>query len=173
MSELDKYLVDLKGMTTDVETHQWQLGNEFFECVQGAEIQQGQVSVQLTVKRSSSAYNIGIELEGVVRVQCDRCLEMMEQPIRGTGSLRIVLGDEYADDGELVTVPFESGVLNTAWHIYEAIALALPLRHVHPDGQCDSVMQQALSAHTPEEESDDERPTDPRWNELKKILNKQ
>ena len=92
----------------------------------------------------------------------------MDCPIRAEHVLRAKLGDEFADDGDLIVVPEDDGVLNVAWNIYEFAALEIPLRHVHPDGACSQQMTAALDSLAPAEE--EEKSIDPRWNELKKIL---
>ena len=84
----------------------------------------------------------------------------MSQPIEAQSTLKVVMGDDFADDGELVTIPEKDGTINVAWNIYEFAALQIPLRHVHPE--CEAV-----------EDAPEEEKTDPRWDELKKILHKQ
>ena len=44
-------------------------------------------------------------------------------------------GDEYDDDGEMLTVPITEGTLDVSWLLYEFIALQIPMRHVH--AECD------------------------------------
>ncbi len=163
MEKLDGYIVDLKGMTDDNVSYRWQAGDDFFSAVQGPEIKQGSLDVTLRVKKTSGAYELEFRLQGTVQVSCDRCLEPMDQPIDALCTLRVKMGSEYADDGEVVTVPEREGTINVAWNIYEFAALQIPLRHVHPDGQCP-----ASSANLFHEE---ER-SDPRWDALKKIVNK-
>ena len=73
------------------------------------------------------------------------------------------LGDEANDDGEVVTVAANSGELDLAWYLYEAAALAIPIRHVHPDGACDEGVIRHLSG------KDRDGATDPRWAALTKL----
>ena len=174
MEKLDSYKVDLKGMPSDTTSYQWCADDEFFSAVQGSEIRQGRLDVSLRVCRTSGAYELWFRLKGTVKVTCDRCLELMDFPIDAEHGLRVKLGGEYADDGELVTVPETEGVVNVAWNIYEFARLEIPLRHVHPSGGCNETMSGLLQAMTPSASVDeDDTPTDPRWNDLKKILNKQ
>lgn len=171
MEKLDSYKVDLKGMQADTVSYGWHVDDDFFSAVQGPEIQQGQLDVALRVKRTSVAYELKFHLSGTVKVVCDRCLDLMDFPIEAEHVLRAKLGDEFADDGDLVVVPEEDGCLDVAWNIYEFAALEIPLRHVHPDGECNVQMAEALDSMTPsEDEGADEAPVDPRWNELKKIF---
>lgn len=158
MGKLDGYKVDLKGMATDTVSYRWQADNDFFSAVQGSEIKQGLLDVALRVKRTSGAYELEFQLQGEVEVTCDRCLESMNQPIDAFCTLRVVMGEDFVDDGDMVVIPEREGVINVAWNIYEFAALQIPLRHVHPD--CE-----ALS------ESSEEERVDPRWAELKKLIN--
>ena len=158
MGKLDGYKVDLKGMATDTVSYRWQADNDFFSAVQGSEIKQGLLDVALRVKRTSGAYELEFQLQGEVEVTCDRCLESMNQPIDAFCTLRVVMGEDFVDDGDVVVIPEREGVINVAWNIYEFAALQIPLRHVHPD--CE-----ALS------ESSEEERVDPRWTELKKLIN--
>lgn len=158
MGKLDGYKVDLKGMATDTVSYRWQADNDFFSAVQGPEIKQGLLDVALRVKRTSGAYELEFQLQGEVEVTCDRCLEIMNQPIDAFCTLRVVMGEDFVDDGDVVVIPEREGVINVAWNIYEFAALQIPLRHVHLD--CE-----ALS------ESSEEERVDPRWAELKKLIN--
>ena len=168
MEKLDSYKVDLKGMADGTVSYCWHVEDDFFSAVQGPEIQQGQLDVALRVKRTAGAYELVFQLDGTVQVLCDRCLEWMDCPISAEHVLRAKLGDEYADDGDLIVVPEEDGSLNVAWNIYEFAALEIPLRHVHPDGECSQLYEAASQAQDGDEEA--EKPIDPRWSELKKIL---
>ena len=158
MGKLDGYKVDLKGMATDTVSYRWQADNDFFSAVQGPEIKQGLLDVALRVKRTSGAYELEFQLQGEVEVTCDRCLESMNQPIDAFCTLRVVMGEDFVDDGDVVVIPEREGIINVAWNIYEFAALQIPLRHVHPD--CE-----ALS------ESSEEERVDPRWADLKKLIN--
>jgi uncharacterized metal-binding protein YceD (DUF177 family) len=159
MGKLDGYIVDLKGMQSDTVSYHWQAATDFFSAVQGPEIKQGLLDVALRVKRTSCAYELTFQLKGEVEVTCDRCLEPMSQPIEAECLLRVKMGDEFADDGDVVTIPQREGTINVAWNIYEFAALQIPLRHVH------ATCEQFYS------DSSEEERIDPRWAELKKAMN--
>ena len=166
MEKLDSYKVDLKGMSDGTLSYNWHADDNFFSAVQGPEIQQGQLDVALRVKRTAGAYELVFQLDGTVKVLCDRCLDLMDCPICAEHVLRAKLGDEFVDDGDLIVVPEESGILNVAWNIYEFAALDIPLRHVHPDGECNRQFEMESLAQDEEKDKN----IDPRWSELKKIL---
>ena len=166
MEKLDSFKVDLKGMTADTVSYQWHIDDHFFSAIQGPEIQQGQLDASLRVKRTSGAYELTFGFAGTVKVACDRCMELMDQPIEAERTLKVKLGDQFEDDGDMVTVPYEDGTLNVAWNLYEFIALEIPIRHVHLSGECSENAEFEESTS----ELETEKPIDPRWNELKKIL---
>ena len=163
MGELDGYKVDLKSLSSDTVSYHWKADNDFFSAVQGPEIKRGLLDVALRVKRTSGAYELEFQLQGEVEVTCDRCLESMLQPINAQCTLRVKMGDEYVDDGDVVTIPEKDGVINVAWNIYEFAALQIPLRHVHEEGEC------KVSFPNPSLEGGE---TDPRWDELKNLVKK-
>ena len=75
-------------------------------------------------------------------------------------------GIDDDDDGEMVTVPYDEGVIDLAWHIYEMAALEIPIRHVHPEGQCVGESDAELWDGGQSERKE----IDPRWDKLRKIL---
>ena len=185
LGKLSKYKVELKNMLADVCEYKYQLDNQFFEDLDGPEVQKGNVTTILKVRKTSGIYQLDFQTEGVVVVSCDRCLDDMEQPIESTDRLKVKLGDEYTEIDDIVVVPEEDGYINVAWFIYEFIALSIPMKHVHAPGKCNKSMESKLNRHLRvsvdeedelsetsfETDADDEpREIDPRWNELKKIL---
>lgn len=181
------YRIDLKNMRSDAVEYQFHLDNAFFEAIGDVLIQKGSVDVILRVKKTAGAFELTFCIKGVVQIPCDRCLDDMDQSVDSVSVLKVKFGDEYADEGELIVVPYEDGVLDVAWNIYEFIALEIPIKHVHEPGKCNGAMMSVLEQHTAKsfdeelenDSSEDiacgepdgsERPTDPRWSELKKIL---
>jgi len=162
MEKLDGYTVDLKGVSDDTVSYSWHVDDDFFSAVQGPEIKHGLLDVALRVKQTSGAYELEFQLQGEVEVSCDRCLEPMSQPIDAQSTLKVMMGEEYADDGDVVTIPERDGIINVAWNIYEFAALQIPLRHVHEE----------CKAPSPDLSPEEER-SDPRWAELKKIVNRE
>lgn len=181
MEKFAKYTVDLKNLSSVVTEFHYHLDDAFFKALEETEVQRGDVSVCLCVKKTIGAFELQFQLEGAVIVLCDRCLDEMEQPISTVDTLFAKFGPEYAEEGEnLVIVPEEEGTVNVAWFMYEFIALAIPLKHVHASGKCNLEMMGKLETMLRTEADGDDldlpetigedHPIDPRWNDLKKIL---
>ncbi len=178
MDRLEAYKIDLKALQGNEMALSLVADNEFFAAVQGPEIEQGAVNVDVLVKEAGDSFMVDFQFEGEVQVICDRCLEPMMIPVSGDSCTRVKFGEEYDDDGEVIVVPEKEGILDLSWLVYEQIALQIPIRHVHPEGECSAEMQKALSSHgasdsqggADEGTSEQSDRIDPRWEALKKLI---
>lgn len=184
MGKFDAYKIDLKGMKNDTYSCEYVLDNHFFESIDSPEVQKGKVDVALTVKKTAGLYELSFKTEGIVQVTCDRCLDDMDQPVTSTDKIKVKLGEDFSESGDIVIIPEETGEINVAWFMYEFIALSIPMKHVHAPGKCNKAMMGTLNKYlrvsadenaeemeVEEETADDkEQVIDPRWNELKKII---
>ncbi len=66
MGKFDKYKIDLKGMQTDSAKYEFVLDNLYFAHIDGPEVQKGKVNVTLTVKRTSRAFELSFQTDGIV-----------------------------------------------------------------------------------------------------------
>ena len=187
MGKFELYTIDLKSLTPGTHDFEYLLENKFFVDIDGNEVQKGHVHVHLTIKKSSMAFELNFQIAGTVIVPCDRCLDDMELPIETQDKLIVKFGKEYAEESdEIVIVPEEESSINIAWFLYEFIALAIPIKHVHAAGKCNKAMAAKLRQHTArslddleesldeeQEEASDEQDagaSDPRWDALKGLF---
>ena len=171
MDRLDRYKIDLRDVANGTLEREWHLSGDFFGDVQSTDIQSGEVDVRLCAKSVGGAVKMLFSIAGEVQVTCDRCLEPMTLPVSAERELTARWGGEYEDDGEVITIPEGTGEVNVAWNIYEFISLEVPMRHVHPDGQCHGEVGELLGQYvTDEVEQAGGEQTDDWRSELKKIL---
>ena len=81
--------------------------------------------------------------------------------------------EEYGDP-DILILPIDEHELDLQQHLYEFICLALPIKRIHPDDKsgnstCDPDMLKRLKELIIEDENENEN--DPRWDELKKLMN--
>lgn len=181
MGKFDTYNIQLKTLPIGKSIVEYHLDNAFFALLEDVDIQKGDLNVRVNISREAKQSELDFELEGKVVVQCDRCLEDMDQPIKTTGHLIVRFGKEFKDDGDdIVVVPEEQGIINVSWFLYEFIELAIPIKHVHSFGQCNAGMSNKLKEHIAIDAEDEdfaevnddsieanEGATDPRWDALK------
>lgn len=182
VGELNTYKVELKNMREDSCLYEYTLDSQFFADIGAPDVRKGNLTVTLSVRKTGGAYALSFHTEGTVTVPCDRCLDDLELPVETDDRLIVKLGTDFAEEEDIITVPEEDGYINVGWYIYEFIMLSLPIKHVHAPGECNAAMTEILSRHlateTAEETdpSDEEEDTtgngdiDPRWNDLRKIL---
>ena len=152
MSSKDAYIVPLRSVQREAVARTLHLDNEYFADLDQCEILGGDVEVEMRVRfGAGDTYLFTYKGEGTVVVACDRCLDPTTIPIVFEEELRVGYDDDNAD-ADLIVIPFSQTHYDTAWDIFESIALNLPLQRVHPEGECNADMMSRFSA---EEDSED------------------
>ena len=169
------YRIDLRDLKDGEISRFWELNDDFFSALDEQEIKHGKLSATLRVKKKAAGYQLDLHATGTVEIPCDRCLEPMLQPIEAEDSIEVRFGNAYDDDGERITVPEERPVLDISWNLYETIALAIPLFHAHPNGECPAEVSQYITSDDEPNRGDGEgdsieEPSDSRWDALKALL---
>lgn len=188
MGKFDLYKIQLKSLSEGTHSFEYELDSDFFKRIDSPEVQKGELKASVRVKRIKDTFELNFEVEGFIYVLCDRCLDEMEQPITYKGKLFAKFGKDYSQESDdIVVVPEAEGEINIAWFLYEFIVLSIPVKHVHQPGKCNKTMSSKLKKHLvssedEEEEGfddsedddfsieDTEQISDPRWDELKNII---
>ncbi len=194
MAKFSQFKIDLKNLPEGENTYSYELDRKFFDSIDHEDVRKGNVKVELTVKKTIDAFEFIFQLAGTIQIPCDRCLDQMNQEIDTHNRLIVKLGKEYSEESdEIVIIPADEGAINIAWYLYEFIVLDIPIKHVHLPGQCNRVMTSKYRKHivsSPDSDGDDSdldddgidtniddisdddtsTVTDPRWDELKKLI---
>ncbi len=150
---------------------EFNLDDAYFGAVEATEISRGSVHVDLEIVRGvTDFFTLDFSLRGTVGVQCDVCLEEMDQPIEARQRFEAQFGEDDSEDDDLLTVSEDEGILDVAWLICELVELAIPIKHVHAPGKCDPAMIRALEEHSAARSGEEsEQAIDPRWEALMKL----
>ena len=170
--DLETLKIDLKGFNEGVNYLEFDLDDTYFKAIEAPEVSQGKVRVLLDITRTGNDFfTLDFHETGVVMVPCDICLDPMEQSIEITQRLEVKLGTENSEEDDLVMVAEDEGILDITWYLYEFIALAIPIRHVHAPGKCNPAMIRTLEEYsaTRSGQEGNEIPMDPRWEALLKL----
>ena len=188
MGKFTAYKLPLKSLAKGSHEFDYVLGIQFFDDMENAYISDADVNVRLTVAYNGDVYDLNFVFSGEVTVLCDRCLDDLHLPIDTTYHIVVRYGDDFNDDSdELLEIPESDNYLNVAYMMYDTVALAIPIKHVHPLGKCNRAMSAILKKHRVQatgEDADlenalvdeidqmdvddtDVRVTDPRWDALK------
>ena len=176
MKELKAYTIPFVGLKIGSHQFDYQIDNTFFEHFEYDEFHKADVKVDLELEKKSTLLDLHSQFNGTVNVNCDLTNEPYDQPISGNFDLVVKFGQEYNDEEEdLLILPHGSYEVDVAQYIYESIVLAVPAKRVHP-GVADGTLKsealdklEELSLNNQAEQSDEDQ-TDPRWDDLKKLL---
>ena len=174
MFRMNALNIDLLTLQEDSFEATYILRDEYFNSLDNVEIKGGDVCSEVTLTRvSSTEFSLSLKIAGAVIVPCDRCLDDMAQPVKGEAEYAVRLGQATDVDGEVITVDEKDGSLPLAWPIYETIALAIPIKHIHAPGKCNDAMTKKLDELSATRSGDEEAgdAVDPRWAGLDKLKN--
>jgi uncharacterized protein len=168
-----QYTIPLSGLKEGHHTIDFEIDNAFFELFEESEVKEGSLLANIEIDKRKTHLDMMITIAGGVIVSCDRCLELFSQPVKSQNRLLVKFGKSVEDtDPDILSVPADAYELDMQQQIYEFIMLALPIKRVHPvdkNGRstCNPEMLKKLDELIIEEE----KVNDPRWDELKKLMN--
>ncbi|MBD5317230.1 MAG: DUF177 domain-containing protein [Bacteroides sp.] len=198
VGKFTEFKLALKSLPVGTHHFEFHLGKEFFVNMESADVHDADLTVNLDVVHKNDAYDMTFAITGTVTLICDRCLDNLVMPMEAEYHVTVEYGDDYNDEtDDLLIIPQSDNYLNVAYMIYDTVALAIPIKHVHPLGKCNRAMSAVLKKHRatpagagpdadmsleealidemdgmePDADTDDapEQPSDPRWDELKKL----
>ena len=123
MCNLERFKIDLKNLIDETTTVSYDLGDSYFQALEGAEIESGVLHVSVSIRKVSGFFDFLFHTKGMVIVTCDRCLDAMEQPIEGENRVVVKLGAEYSEEDDTITIDENEGILDVAWFFYEFMVL--------------------------------------------------
>jgi len=193
MTNEKDFLIQFSGLKLGEHQFEYHIENDFFDLFDYSEYNSTNIKVDVTLLKKTTMLELTFSHSGTVNVPCDVTNEDFDLPIQGNLKLLVKFGEEYNDENEeLLILPFSEFQLNVAQYIYEMIALSVPYKRVHPDiaadyeideefddldfldqddleliNQDDDFLEDDLNT---EENSDENKETDPRWDKLKQLL---
>ncbi len=176
MAGISTYNIAFKGLALGTHEFDFEINKDFFDHFDGGIAYDGSVDVKVILEKQSALMVLLFHVSGTVTIQCDRCLDLYDQPVKSENRVYIKYGNEenFEDGDDVIWVDVNEHQINIAQMIYDFIILAIPFRQVHPkdkDGksQCNPEMIKKLKdlSFTPEKS---EQPTDSRWDDLKKLF---
>lgn len=174
MMKLKEYTIPFSGLKLGEHKFVYEIDDAFFESFDYQEFNGASVHVNAILEKMSTMMELRIKAKGTVNVDCDLTGEPFDQPIDSDLKLVVKFGEEYNDeDDEILIIPHGEHQFNIAQYIYEMLVLAVPQKRVHPgveDGSLQSDILDKLEELQPKEKTTSSEKTDPRWDDLKKLL---
>lgn len=126
----------------------YHIGKDFFELMENEEILGADVDVRMDIDKRHDCYECRFNFVGTLDVPCDRCLDPVSLRVDTDYDVVVRYGEEFDDSGDNVLIlPYSASRLNVAGMIYDTLLLAIPLRCVHPEGECNATMAEVFREH--------------------------
>jgi uncharacterized metal-binding protein YceD (DUF177 family) len=174
-----EYIVSYKGLREGKHTFAFTVNRDFFSLIEESLYNDGDVRVNVCLNKGMRMLVFDFDIKGIVASVCDNCLEPINVPVSCQNTLYIKFGDEYDEPAEdIIILPHEEYKFDLKQVIYELIVTSLPMRHLHPtrnDGTtgCNPEMVEKLNEYKINKpHAGSEQTSDPRWDELKKLIDK-
>lgn len=172
-----EFLIPFAGLKQGKHQFEFEINKAFFDDFGFDEYNDVNIKVNLVLEKKITMLELSFKHKGTVNVPCDITNEDFDLPVKGKLDLIVKFGDEYNDDNdEMLILPHGEFQVNVSQYIYEMIVLSVPSKRIHPgvkDGTVAADILDKLNELSPKEkqrEEDKKEDTDPRWDELKKLL---
>jgi len=177
MNYLSQYSITFSGLKEGVHSFDFSADDRFLEEFEESEIKKGNIKIEVRLEKRSTYLRLTFSLKGEVELICDRCLENYLESIESSYQMLVKFSETETDDGdEVIYIHPGAHQVEIGKLIYEFIILSIPIRHIHPDDQDGMSRCNPDMLHKLEEykviDLPEVSPIDPRWNDLKKIIDK-
>lgn len=176
MKVTNEFLIPFIGLKLGKHQFEYQINETFFDAFDFEDFEKADIKVNVTLEKKSTMLELAFKHAGTVNVPCDLTGEMFDLPIKGKIKLVVQFGEEFNNDNEeLLILPHGEHQIDIKQYVYEMIVLSVPLKKTHPgikDGTLQSAALDKLKQLEVKEHKEvkKEEETDPRWDQLKKLL---
>ena len=164
--------VNIIGLSLNAHQFDFQIGDSFFEVYGQAFLKSGNFSASVTLDKRETMIEANFHIEGTAQLTCDRSLEVFDHPMTIDKKILFKYGQEEKElSDEIVVITREQPTLDIGQFLYELIAINVPMKRLHPKFRQDEQEESEIRLvyTTTSDESEEEAPTDPRWEKLKKL----
>lgn len=164
--------IQFSGLKSGHYTYMYSLDKSFFETFENEDLRDGNVEFEVELEKRERMMLFTFTFNGQIKTECDRCLGEMTVEVEGKETLCVKFSDtETSDREDEVILPTSAYKIDLAQWMYEYVAVAMPIQHVHADDEegnstCDPAMLAYISEGSEENESTQTDEVDPRWAKL-------
>lgn len=174
MDKVRNYEVSFSGLKEGKHNFQFEIGTSFFELFDTEqEFTNPRLKADILLDKHTTFLEFWIEVSGTVDLVCDITNEVFESPIENETKFLVKFGEEYDDSNEdVITIPQHDHAFNVAQIIYEIVMVAIPMKKISPNvSQEDLEVLEKFSVQEIQEEIEEQKEIDPRWDALRKFKN--
>lgn len=174
---LREFEIPYVGLRVGVHKFDFEIDAKFFEHFEDSPIRDCKVHVKLEFDKKETFFVLNFFIDGVVKTECDRCLEPFNKNIFGDFTCYIKFSEDapqLADEDEVIFISRDESIIDTAQLVYEYINLCLPVRRLGcekpgEEPQCNKEVLKHIAGAESNAPKSSEGDVDPRWAALKKL----
>lgn len=173
MDKLRNYDISFSGLKPGKHEFKFEIDKAFFQLFDTEqEFTNPKISVDVLLNKHTTFLEFEIKVKGTVDLVCDISSENFSYPIENQIDILVKFGEEYDDSEEdVITIPSNDHAFNVALLVYENVALAIPMKKISPNLSDEDL--KILEKFSPKDTEENEEPkSDPRWDALKNLKNK-
>lgn len=157
MCDLKQFIIALPALGEGHHEYEMKVDGDFFAARGNDDVKEADVTAYVDIDVCRGAYNIGITCQGWIDIPCDRCLDPMRLDVDDDYDVTVRYGEGHDETDSTIIIPESDVNFDISPLIADTILLSIPLRHVHPDGECNPEMKKIIRQHSSEgEEPEDE-----------------
>lgn len=161
---LQPFVIAINGLKQGSTQFDWRADAKFFGNFENSDILDASLDLQVQTSRNTGYLGVECNIKGSVEVVCDRCLENLTLPVDTSFRLSVKFSAAGSEDGEgivrtdcgdmeIVMLPEGEAELDLSQFIYDYVCTSLPMRRVHPEGECNPSATRYLNSEETAEDS--------------------
>ncbi|CAH0225798.1 hypothetical protein SRABI04_02591 [Chryseobacterium sp. Bi04] len=175
MDKLRNYDVSFSGLKNGKHEFRFEIDKTFFQLFETEqEFTNPRIAVDVLLDKHTTFLEFVIKIHGLVELVCDITNEDFDYSIENEIKILVNFGEEYDDSNEdVITIPSGEHAFNVAHLIYENVMLSIPMKKISPHvSDEDLKVLDQFSPKEIEETEEEEHKSDPRWEALRKLKDK-
>lgn len=169
---MKEFAVNIIGLSKKAHLFNYHLEKGFFEKYSTEAVSDGRFDVEVVLDKKETFIEVNFKISGQAALVCDRTLEPFDFPITETRKVVFKYGEEAQEiSDEIVIITRDQDSIDLGQYLYEFIALAIPMKKLHPRfaNEAESDQPMVYSTSPTETEEKEKDTIDPRWEKLKKL----
>ncbi|MCX7697819.1 MAG: DUF177 domain-containing protein [Bacteroidales bacterium] len=145
---MKNFIIAFRGLRDGVHYFNWHVDTSFFENDDFDQLDFADVNISVVLRKKERIMEFDFNFEGSVTHVCDRCLLPVTLSISRKEHLiaQETYKKEISFDENLIYYNENENEIDFNFFIREIIFLSLPMKIVHPEGECDPEMEKIIQS---------------------------
>ena len=173
MDKFRNYDVVFSGLKEGKHEFKFEINKEFFQLFDTEQdFANPKIIADVVMQKHSTFLEFWMKTAGIVSLNCDISNENFDYSFENEMKVLVKFGEDYDfSNDEVITIPNHNHAFNIAQLVYEEVMLSIPMKKISPNLKKEDL--EILQKYSPTDEPKEEQITsDPRWDALKKLKDK-